>query len=313
MPSGNYYSVVIPLYNKRNTILKAIDSVLLQKHDVEIIVVDDGSTDGGHKLVEEINDSRIRIIRQKNQGVSVARNVGIENATHNLVALLDADDIWAEGFLDVIDALVEQYPVAGAYATSYVVAYDDKIENVVHPLVTHPYSGTPDYFQYVRHGLYFCASSIVVRKEAMRIIGGFCEDMWVGEDIDAWGRLAFRFTIAYHSSPMAIYCLQGRNHAVCLRRAVTRSFVDSANEYLADNGKINDDILYYTNMVACNTAFRNIYSGYPQQARDVLARRPSNKLIGKIIFLKLCTYVPVRFIFLLESILRKIRFLPADI
>ena len=88
-------SVVIPLYNKVKYIRRALDSVLNQTSaDLEVIVVDDGSTDGGGHVVLRQHDGRVRLIRQGNKGVSVARNRGVSEARADLIAFLDADDEW---------------------------------------------------------------------------------------------------------------------------------------------------------------------------------------------------------------------------
>ena len=115
-------SVVIPLYNKAPYIARALNSVLAQERlPEEIIVVDDGSTDGGGDLVKQFKDPLIRLIRQENQGVSAARNRGISLAKGELIAFLDADDTWQPGFLKVISEMRELYPQAGIYGTAYDV------------------------------------------------------------------------------------------------------------------------------------------------------------------------------------------------
>ena len=96
-------SVVIPLYNKAPYIDRALRSVLAQTfQDFEVIIVDDGSTDGGAKIVKSTTDKRIKLIQQKNSGVSAARNRGIQESKSKLIAFLDADDEWKSRFLEVI-------------------------------------------------------------------------------------------------------------------------------------------------------------------------------------------------------------------
>ena len=86
-------SVIIPLYNKEAAIAQSLKSVLSQEYnDFEVVIVDDGSTDGSVAIVEAKNDPRIRLIKQENGGPSKARNTGVRNAKGDWVVLLDADD-----------------------------------------------------------------------------------------------------------------------------------------------------------------------------------------------------------------------------
>ena len=107
-------SVAIPLYNKRREIARTIQSVFDQTfQQFEILVIDDGSTDGGADIVAQIGDPRVRLIRQANAGVSAARNHAISEAKTELIAFLDADDEWKPGFLAAIWDLRERFPEAG--------------------------------------------------------------------------------------------------------------------------------------------------------------------------------------------------------
>jgi len=111
-------SVVIPLYNKERHIARAIQSVLGQTHrDLELIVINDGSTDGSEKTAERYTDPRIQLVHQANAGVSAARNRGIAEARAELVAFLDAYDEWLPEHLAAINRPAKKQPECGAYCT----------------------------------------------------------------------------------------------------------------------------------------------------------------------------------------------------
>lgn len=113
-------SVVIPLYNKKETVLRAINSVLNQTVlPEEIIIVNDGSTDGSAQVVAQLDHPLIQLFNQSNQGVSAARNLGIAEAKNEWIAFLDADDEWLPEFLQTITELIENYPGCGVAATAY--------------------------------------------------------------------------------------------------------------------------------------------------------------------------------------------------
>ncbi|MDA8106173.1 MAG: glycosyltransferase family A protein [Nitrospiraceae bacterium] len=115
----------MPLYNKEDEVDRAVRSVLNQTvSDFELVIVNDGSTDKGPQVVRAIEDQRIRIVDQTNQGVSAARNRGIEEASAELIAFLDADDEWMPDFLETIIDLKEKFPCCKVFATRYLIASD---------------------------------------------------------------------------------------------------------------------------------------------------------------------------------------------
>lgn len=118
-------SVVIPLYNKEKQIANTLRSVFAQTYtDYEIIVVNDGSTDNSVAVVESLNDPRIRLVHQKNAGVSAARNRGIEEARGEYIALLDGDDEWKPILLESMLALAKKYPSCNVFAGNYTQVDD---------------------------------------------------------------------------------------------------------------------------------------------------------------------------------------------
>ena len=206
-------TVVIPLYNKVNTIAKALDTVLAQTYqDFEVVVVDDGSADEGAAVVERYVDSRIRLIRQANAGVSAARNRGIAEAKGEYVAFLDADDEWMPEFLAEIVALQQEYPNCKAQATKYVQHMNGEKKNIV--LNRLPFSG--------EHGVltnYFdvasCShppvwtSAVCIERLLLQEIGGFPLGIKSGEDLLTWARIAVRTDWAYSLTPCAVFNVEG--------------------------------------------------------------------------------------------------------
>ena len=124
-------SVVIPSYNRENTISNSIESVLKQTYsDIEVIVVDDGSTDKTEDIVKGIGDNRIRYIKlEKNSGACVARNIGIMNANGSYIAFQDSDDIWHP------DKLEKQYQAIKKYNADLVFCKMIKISPKTPPYV----------------------------------------------------------------------------------------------------------------------------------------------------------------------------------
>jgi glycosyltransferase involved in cell wall biosynthesis len=114
-------SVVIPLYNKAESVLAAVRSVLRQSPDLELIVVDDGSTDSSVSVVAGIGDRRIRLVAQANAGPGAARNRGLGEALGEYVAFLDADDEWEPGFLQLAVDALDRHPECGAWVSGRAV------------------------------------------------------------------------------------------------------------------------------------------------------------------------------------------------
>jgi glycosyltransferase involved in cell wall biosynthesis len=114
------FSVIIPLYNKELSISNTIQSVLNQTfQDFEIVIVNDGSTDNSVKEVEKLDDKRIRLIHQENQGVSAARNKGIKEARNEWVAFLDGDDLWEEDHLEEYAIAIQSAPNVNWLSSGY--------------------------------------------------------------------------------------------------------------------------------------------------------------------------------------------------
>lgn len=210
------FSVIVPLYNKRAFVGTAIRSILNQDAlSIEIIVVDDGSVDGGGDLVAALNDPRIRLIRQENSGVSIARNVGVAAAVGEFICFLDADDWYFPGYLAYVRQMIAKHPEAIAYTTAFceveATAQTGKMDTV--KLGADNTQMLTDFFADWADGPKFCTGSICVRKQTLLDLDGmFPPGESMAEDQDVWFRLAERGSIAF--SPQA---------TVAYRRNVTDS------------------------------------------------------------------------------------------
>ena len=209
-----FFSVVIPLYNKERQIAGTLRSVFAQTcADYEIIVVDDGSTDGSAAVVESLHDPRIRLIRQANAGVSAARNLGIAEARGEYIALLDADDEWRPEYLATIAALIRKYPQCDVFATNYshVDSNGKTFPTILRKI---PFDGDDgilyNYFEVASvSSPPICSICITARKEAFQSVGGFPLGIKSGEDLLTWARLAARYKIAYTKKQLAVFNVEG--------------------------------------------------------------------------------------------------------
>lgn len=207
-------SVVIPLYNKEQSIVSTLQSILKQTYqDFEIIIVDDGSTDCSVEKVEKVTDSRIHLIHQSNTGVSAARNRGIEEAKGEFIAFLDADDEWTPCYLEKQYELAQKYPECGVFACNY--EFIDRQKKVSSTIIRKlPFEGEDgilsNYFEVAS-----CShpplwtSAVMVRRNVIQSVGGFPVGIKSGEDLLTWARLAVNEEIAYSKLPYVIFNIEG--------------------------------------------------------------------------------------------------------
>jgi glycosyltransferase involved in cell wall biosynthesis len=204
-------TVVIPLYNKEDTIVRALQSVVKQTFkSKEIIVINDGSTDDSGKVVISQEIDNLRYYEQKNKGVSATRNQGIRMASCEWIAFLDADDEWLPGYLEKLNYLHNTYPETSILATSYLLGKNNvEIKKFELKKIYIKNDGIlTNYFEVASVSAPpICSSTVCIKKNALMKIGGFPENISSGEDLLTWARLAFYYEIAYSMTPLAIIWL----------------------------------------------------------------------------------------------------------
>jgi len=211
------FSVVIPLYNKEREIVDTINSILKQSYEVdEIIIVDDGSTDESVNLIKtKFSSDKIRIIKQKNSGETVARNRAIEEARNEYIALLDADDLWEEKFLSEIWSLIEKYPQAVFYSTASK-SIDESGKNIKNSVnFEESFQGYYDDFFSVFNRNYGLvnSSSVVIRKSIFSKGIVFPQGERKGGDLCYWLELSLIGGVAFSASPLSVYRLDASNRS----------------------------------------------------------------------------------------------------
>jgi glycosyltransferase involved in cell wall biosynthesis len=206
-------SVVIPSYNRAVAVQRAIDSVLNQTaSNLEVIVVDDGSTDDTGKVLPELFGDRIRYFAQPNQGASIARNKGIELARGEWIAFLDSDDRWEKDKLEwQLKALAQFNPQCGGCYTD-VRFFNHPESRTMFQMATQNYkhegtiSANPNVLRLLVRpggaGMVVCLSSFIVRADVARAAGGFDPKLPYSQDSEFMFRLAMTTGFCYVNRPL---------------------------------------------------------------------------------------------------------------
>lgn len=203
------FSVVIPLYNKENSIKNTIQSVLNQSFaDFEIVIVNDGSTDNSLEVVQQINDPRLRIIDKSNAGVSSARNCGIKNAEKEWIAFLDGDDLWEHNHLE------EYHKHISDDVTWIISGYKSKNQLKEYIKLYNKEGRLENVFDDLLKGLKIHTSTVCIKKNNFDNHPDlyFREGINNSEDREVWYKMCcIDQSPFYIKQTLSIYCLDDPN------------------------------------------------------------------------------------------------------
>lgn len=197
-------SVVMPTYNRADYLGAAIQSVLDQTFDdFELIVVDDGSTDGTEDLLRQVRDHRLRILRQEHGGISTAMNAGVRASTGSYIARLDSDDLWWPEMLATMVSALDAQPEVG-----FVYAKAEGMDAKGRP--TGDERGraikyAADGFRSLLEGDCTCNITVVVRRDCFDRVGLYDPSLQTSEDWDMWLRVARIYRLAFVDRVVARY------------------------------------------------------------------------------------------------------------
>jgi glycosyltransferase involved in cell wall biosynthesis len=215
-------SVVIPAFNAMKYLPKTVESVLSQSFsDFEVIVVNDGSSDETEQWVSQIEDARIKLISQTNQGLAAARNTGIQNSEGEYIAFLDADDLWEATKLEKQVLILEEAPQTGLVYT-WLAYIDD--EGIPTGRVFKNCEEGNVWRRLIEHNIVESGSVAMVRRQCFDTCGVFDQNLHsFVEDLDMWLRIARHYPFQVVREPLVYY----RQHSTSASRsweAMERSF-----------------------------------------------------------------------------------------
>ena len=302
-----YISIIIPLYNKEKHIKDTLDSVWSQSFaDFEVIVVNDGSTDGSLQEVNSIDDKRLKVFTTENQGVSQARNYGISKANADLIAFLDADDIWFEHHLQDLKDLHKQFPDCGMYCK----AYDKK--NGSH-LIKSKFNNIPenspwkgivdDYFKSSVVNSIAWTSAVMIPKSTFENVGVFDSKITLGagEDTDLWIRIALQYPVAFSNKVSAIHQLHSDNR-ISNSNTNIRQFINLDN--YNKQSKTNPSLKHYMDLNRYAIAIQYKLVGNSEKAETLINGINLKSLNKKQRFLLSQPTVILKTLFKLKHILK---------
>jgi glycosyltransferase involved in cell wall biosynthesis len=212
------FTIIIPLYNKSNYLVKTIQSIVKQTfQEFELIIIDDGSTDDSLEQLRLISDKlrhshpvffdKLRVFEQDNQGVSTTRNRGISLAKYEYIAFLDADDWWEPTFLQEMVELINEFPNAGIYGSSYFKVKNVKRERANIGVEPAFQSGIINYFECYAKTLWMplWTGAVIVPKKVLVEFCGFKKELKLGEDFYLWTQIAGKYPVILLNRALSNY------------------------------------------------------------------------------------------------------------
>lgn len=271
------FSVVVPLYNKVGHIGATLASVLSQTLPPrEILVIDNGSTDGSAQAVEAIASPIVRLLREERRGPGPARNRGVAEATGEWVAFIDADDLWAPNHLAVLRDVSASHPHVALVGARFSWAQLPVAPPTADPSASDAPSREIDFFAGQNCDLVW-TSAVAVRRMALNAAGGFA-DFPAGEDTDLWIRLALSGNFAVSPVQTAIY-VRGNGGIMEAQQAKLRRAPPPPSPNLATIAALLNDPAHrgrhaalraYGDMLRVRFARQLVYHGHSTAARNLL-------------------------------------------
>ncbi len=304
-------SIIIPLYNKEINCIHAINSVLSQTYEnFELIIVNDGSTDSSLSVAQKTiaNDSRARVIDQKNGGVSLARNRGVLESNFNYLAFLDADDLWQEKYLEYMVSAIKANPQNKWFGAGS----QDFIGELHVPIIKDSYLNwqTDDYFKasvlHPTSETIINSNSFIVEKSLFLTAGQYSENTKHNEDYILYHNLAQHSKITWTVTVLTYYRHDSENQATkSLPILPPTSYQDERAQALSKNEYQNLWLKEFDKMVLLNWISSILKSGLNIDANYPIYRFFRLSLCTKYSKKKLVRIIPAIMMFKLSPTFSK--------
>ncbi len=269
-------SVIIPTYNHSQYVCRAIDSILAQTYkDYEVIVVDDGSTDGTREVLSKYGN-KINYIYQENKGLPSARNTGIKASTGEYFVFLDADDYISPKALEIEVRFLENHPQIGwVYSDYYCVNKKGNILAQFSKGITSDIT-PPEGMVFKRflQGNFVPINAVMIRKRCVNDVGFFDESLTSYEDGDFWLRVSAKYELKYINEPLAFQ----RMYAASMRTDLVRLRINTIQVINKICRLYPDLTLIYKNKINKNLADIHNYLGFEYYHQGKLKEAKSELL-----------------------------------
>ena len=270
-----FFSIIIPLYNKQDSVLNSLDSVQSQTYDsYEVIVVDDGSTDKSVEIVKSRNYKNIKIIQKENGGPSDARNVGVKHAVGNWIIFMDADDCFLPNAFEIFRSLIVAHEEYSCFASNFFIE-DGKGKR----LYSKRYSDGElknAYYSFVNNKCMLRAGAVAYRREIL-LDTPFKTYLRRYEDLEFGFRIMDQVKIYRCSSPTMIYA-KAYSEASKVRENIKEDFCG----YLSLQDRLWKNIAYYR-------LYLDAIKSYPKESKRMyfdFSQRIDLLLVTKFLNLK---------------------------
>ncbi|KAA5535294.1 glycosyltransferase family 2 protein [Paenimyroides baculatum] len=285
-----FFSVIIPLYNKEKYIQNTLNCVFNQSfYNFEVIVVNDGSTDRSLEILEEFNDIRLKIIYQKNQGVSVARNTGMENAKADYICFLDADDSWKTNHLQAFHDTITKFPDAKMYCNRYVtqISKNTFIKNNFIDIEENYEGYVTDFFKSSLINRVALTSAVCIHNDIFNEIGGFDKTISSGQDLEYWIKIAIKYKTAITKNNTLIYNFLDENISLS-KTHINNKTIPKFSQFLSEE-KINKSLKKFLDLYRIEYALKYHIAGNSERTKELLQNVASENLKSKT---KILFYFP---------------------